>query len=176
MEHGNLDLRVRKLEAIAAIRDLAARYVFAIDDRDIDGVAACFAENARFRSRDGRMNATGRAAIMEQFARRFSVLGHGAHYTHDHVIRVNNDASAASGLVSLHAELMRNGGPMLASLRYEDVYCIEDGRWKFADRLLSFLYYLNTEEYLAHFPERKRNRAYEAPMDADLPVGGETFS
>jgi ketosteroid isomerase-like protein len=176
MEHGDLDLRLRRLEAIEAIRGLAARYVFAIDDRDIDGVAACFAENARFRSRDGRMNAAGRSAIMEQFQRRFSVLGHGAHYTHDHVIQVNDDASAATGLVSLHAELMRNGRPMLASLRYEDVYCVEDGRWKFSDRLLSFLYYLNTEDYLAHFPQRNRNRAYEEPIEADLPAKGATVS
>lgn len=176
MENASLEKRLRRLEAIEEIKDLAARYVFAIDDRDIDGVAACFAENARFRSRDGRMNASGRPAIMEQFQRRFSVLGHGAHYTHDHVVRVNEDASAATGLVSLHAELMRNGKPMLASLRYEDFYCIEEGRWKFSDRLLSFLYYLNTEDYLALFPQRKRNRAYEEPIEADLPADGAAIS
>lgn len=170
MESNGFALRLRKLEALESIRDLSARYVFSVDDRDLDGVAACFAENARFRSRDGKMNAVGRIAIMEQFQRRFSVLGHGAHYTHDHLIRLDDDANAGRGLVSLHAELMRNGKPMLAALRYEDAYCIEEGRWKFADRLLSFLYYLNTEDYLAYFPVRARNRAYEEPLDADLPA------
>lgn len=150
--------------------------MFAIDDRDLDGVAACFAEAAQFRSRDGKLNATGRAAIMEQFKRRFGVLGHGAHYTHDHVIRLDDLAMGGTGLVSLHAELMRNGKPMLASLRYEDVYCVEDGRWKFADRLLSILYYVDTKDYLAHFPERKRNRAYGEPIEADLPRDGGAVS
>ncbi len=170
VESNGLALRLRKLEALESIRELAARYVFSVDDRDLDGVAACFAANARFRSRDGKMNAVGRLAIMEQFQRRFSVLGHGAHYTHDHLIQLDKDANAGRGLVSLHAELMRNDKPMLASLRYEDAYCLEDGRWKFADRLLSFLYYLDTEDYLAFFPARKRNRAYDEPLDADLPV------
>ncbi len=169
-ESDGFALRLRKLEALESIRDLAARYVFSVDDRDLKGVAECFAENASFRSRDGRMNAVGRVAIMEQFQQRFSVLGHGAHYTHDHLIRLDDDANAGEGLVSLHAELIRNGKPMLASLRYEDAYCIEDGRWKFADRLLLFLYYLDTVDYLAHFPGRKRNRAYDEPLDADLPA------
>ncbi len=170
MENASLEKRLRRLEALESIRTLAARYVFAIDDRNFNDVAACFAENACFRSRDGMMNAIGRAAIMDQFQRRFSALGHGAHYTHDHVIQLDDDASAAKGIVSLHAELMRNGKPMLASLRYEDAYCIEDGQWKFADRLLAFLYYLNTEDYLAHFPGQKRNRAYDEPIDADFPA------
>lgn len=65
---------------------------------------------------------------------------------------------------------MRNGKPMLASLRYEDAYCVEGGRWKFADRLLSFLYYFDTAGYVAHFPLRKRNRAYGQLPDADLPA------
>jgi ketosteroid isomerase-like protein len=170
MDHAELDKRLRRLEAIEEIRALASRYVFAIDDRDLKGVEDCFAAHARFRSRDGKMDAAGRPAIMAQFERRFSVLGHGAHYTHDHVIILGGDGVSAQGTVSLHAELMRNGKPMLASLRYEDVYCVEGGRWKFADRLLSFLYYLNVEDYLAHFPRRQRNRAYDKPIDADLPA------
>lgn len=170
MEDLAIEKRLRRLEAFQAIRMLVSRYVFAIDDRDLDGVAACFAENARFHSRDSKMNAAGRAEIMEQFKRRFSALGHGAHYTHDHVITLGEDGVSARGVVSLHAELMRNGKPMLASLRYEDAYRVEDGEWKFADRLLLFLYYLNVEDYMAHFPLRDRNRAYDEPIDADLPA------
>jgi hypothetical protein len=41
-------------------RELVARYGIAIDDRDLESVAAMFNADAAFRSKDGVMNATGR--------------------------------------------------------------------------------------------------------------------
>jgi ketosteroid isomerase-like protein len=166
----DLERRVQRLEDIEEIRALAARYTFAVDNRELAAIEACFALDAVFRSRDGVMNAVGRKAIMRQFEGRFSVLGPGAHYTHDHVVWIDGQRNdRARGLVSSHAELVRNGRPMIASLRYEDEYVREDGRWVFAERLLSFLYYLNTADYLKYLGERKRMRAYEEPRDADFP-------
>jgi ketosteroid isomerase-like protein len=165
----DFERRLRRLEDREEIRSLAARYAFAVDNRDLPAIEALFARDARFRSRDGVMNATGRAAIMEQFKGRFAVLGHGAHYGHDHVIWFEESGAGARGLLSSHAELVRNGAPMIASLRYDDAYVREDGRWVFADRLLSFLYYLRTDDYLRHFGDRRRMRAYETAQDADFP-------
>lgn len=164
----DFDVRLRRLEDIEAIRALAARYVFAIDSRDLVALESCFAHGARFRSKDGVLDAVGRDAVMAQFRARFSALGPGAHYTHDHVVWLEGDAEAR-GLLSSHAELVRHGRPMLASIRYEDRYVREDGEWRFADRLLGFLYYLPTEEYLDALVRRDRMRAYETPQPADFP-------
>jgi ketosteroid isomerase-like protein len=166
----DLEKRIRRLEDREEIRNLVARYAFAVDNRDICAITSLLADEVSFRSKDGVMNAVGRDAVMSQFETRFAALGHGAHYSHDHVVWFD-DASddRACGLVSSHAELIRNGRPMITSLRYEDVYARERGRWVFADRLLSFFYYLNTDEYLKHFNQLQRMRANEQPQNADFP-------
>ncbi|WP_425407891.1 nuclear transport factor 2 family protein [Hyphococcus sp.] len=164
----DIEARLKRLEDREDIRALAARYTFVVDNRDIEGIASCFAEHARFRSKDGVMNARGHNEIMDQFRGRFSVLGPGAHYSHDHVVWFEDD-DVACGLMSAHAELIRNGKPMIASLRYEDQYIRDKSRWVFADRLLSFFYYLNTEDYLECLGEKKRMRAYEEAQAADFP-------
>ncbi len=162
--------RLQRLEHREEIRTLAARYTFFVDNRDIAGLETLFAVDASFRSKDGVMAAAGRPAIMDQFRRRFSVLGHGAHYSHDHVIWFGDgDQDHASGLLSSHAELVRNGAPMVAALRYEDAYVREAGRWLFADRLLSFLYYLKADDYVTSFGSRLRVKAYDTPQEADFP-------
>ena len=167
----DLKRRVRRLEDREEIKTLVARYVFAVDNRDMPAIEACFAKGARFCSQDGALNAVGRDEVMAQFRARFSVLGAGAHYTHDHVVWIAEDGSAAFGLVSSHAELFRNGRSMIASLRYEDRYEREAGSWRFADRLLSFLYYVDAADYVGMLGRRDRMRAYEAPQDADFPEG-----
>lgn len=164
----DLESRLRRLEDREEIRTLVARYGFAVDNRDMPAIEASFTKQARFRSKDGVMNAAGRDAVMAQFRDRFSVLGAGAHYTHDHVVWFD-EADAAFGLVSSHAELFRNGRGMIASLRYEDRYEREGGAWRFADRLLSFLYYVDAADYVGALGRRDRMRAYEAPQDADFP-------
>ncbi len=162
--------RLTRLEASEDIRNLVSRYNFAVDDRDLTSLANCFAENAQFRSVDGALSAQGRKAIMAQFEGRFAALGVGAHYTHDHVVDVKTEVSA-TGRLSAHAELVRFGRPMLVSLRYEDQYFNEAGRWVFADRLLSFFYYLDTADYLNGLTKRDRMCAYDSPTPADFPEG-----
>lgn len=172
----NLERRLRRLEDREEIRTLVARYTFAVDNRDLGAIEACFTQDAQFRSRDGVLSAVGRAAVMEQFKRRFSALGPGAHYTHDHVVWFDEGApDEPRGLVSSHAELFRNGRAMIASLRYEDRYMHEGGQWRFADRLLSFFYYLPTVEYPNILGRRDRMRAYDKPRDADIPEGLPTW-
>lgn len=60
----DLATRIARLEAESAIRQLVARYCFTIDDRDIDGIAALFTDDATVRSSDGTMDAIGLDAIM----------------------------------------------------------------------------------------------------------------
>lgn len=164
----SLESRLTEVEDRTAIHDLTARYNFSIDSRDLEAVGALFTDNAVFGSKDGAMRATGRAAILDQFRDRFSVLGATNHFAHDHVVWFESP-TRARGLLSVHAELWRKERTMLTALRYDDLYEKSDGLWYFAERLLSFMYYLPIEEYASALGRIDRNRASGTPVDADYP-------
>lgn len=165
-----LAARIARLEAESQIRQLIARYCFTIDDRRMDAIAALFADDAVVRSADGVMNATGVAAIMAQYARRFAVLGAGAHYMHDVQIDFVGDGTReARGLVSGHCELEREGRMMVGGLRYTDVYRNTADGWRFGERVIGFLYYVPIADYPDILLRRDRNLAYAEPLPADFP-------
>jgi uncharacterized protein (TIGR02246 family) len=168
MADNDLTLRVERLEAESAVRALAARYCFAIDNHDLAAVRDLFTEDARVYSRDGVMDATGRDAIIRQYEDRFRVLGPSNHVSHDHWVRIESPDRAV-GTLSAHAELWRNDQMMVTALRYEDEYRRENGIWRFASRELSFLYYVPVAEYVRILGEEKRMRAYVEPAAADYP-------
>lgn len=162
--------RIERLEARAAIRELVGTYCIRVDERDIDGLSLCFTQDGIMRSADGVMNASGRVAVIEQFHARFSVLGPSNHYTHDHIIHFDpQDSSVATGTLNTHAELIRNGEMLVTSLRYRDRYRYEAGRWRFAERVLSFFYYARPGELPEVLCSPLRNRAYAQPIAADFP-------
>ncbi len=172
MPNEDLAARIDRLEAESAIRALAARYCFAIDDHDLDAVAALFTEDARVWSRDGVMDAVGRDAIVAQYEGRFAVLGPSNHVSHDHWIRFGDDPDRAEGTLSAHAEVHRNATPMIAALRYDDRYRRVAGTWLIAERALAFLYYVPLADYPGILGRRDRMRAYGDARPADYPEKG----
>ena len=169
MTNADLALRIDRLESESAIRALAARYCFAIDNHDLAAVRDLFTADARVLSRDGVMNAVGQDAIIRQYEDRFRVLGPSNHVSHDHWVRLDEAVYHATGTLSSHAELWRNDQMMVTALRYEDVYRRENGVWRFSCRELSFLYYVPLAEYAHILGEEKRMRAYAEPAAADYP-------
>ena len=169
-----LEERVAHIEDRQALRELVSRYNFSIDDRDLATVGSLFTEKAFFGSLDGAMGATGRNEICEQFKGRFSVLGATNHFSHDQVITFESP-TRARGKVASHAEVWRNERAMLTALRYDDVYEKEGGVWRFAERKLSFMYYVNIEDYTALLGQRERNCAGPVPRAADWPEGTSTY-
>lgn len=165
----DLSARIHRLEAESAIRALAARYCFAIDNHDLDAVADLFTADARVYSRDGVLDASGRDAVIRQYEQRFRVLGPSNHFSHDHWIRLDDDPELARGLLSAHAELWRNECMMVTALRYDDVYRYDSGQWRFQERALSFLYYVPLAEYPQILGRTDRMRAYAQPAEADYP-------
>lgn len=162
--------RLQRLEDREQIRELIARYGYVVDSRDIDGIPLLFTPDGRFRSRDGVINATGRPAIVTAFHGRYSALTFSLHWTHDAIIELDPaDSDRATGIVGSHAEVCRNGVTMVTGLRYDDLYRRQEGRWRFADRLLSFVYYVPVEQYAAALGGTDRMRAYDTPRPADLP-------
>lgn len=165
----SVNARLRRLEDRAEIAELIARYCIAVDDRDTGTLASLFTADGRFRSADGVMDARGREAVVQQFRGRFAVLGPTNHFTHDRIVELGDREDVATGLVASHAEVVRNGRAFVAALRYTDTYRRVDGRWRFADRLLSFLYYLPAEDYAPGLASRLRIRAYGDERPADYP-------
>ena len=164
-----LEARLVAVEDRLALQDLVARYNFAIDNRDLATVGGLFTEGGSFGSKDGAMRATGRAAVCQQFESRFSVLGATNHFAHDHVLWFDGPIHAR-GLLSVHAEVWRKEQPMVTALRYDDAYEKgTDGLWRFAERLLSFFYYLNVRDYPVAMGQLERNQAGDTPVAADYP-------
>ena len=149
-----LEERVRHIEDRVAIGELIARYCLVMDNRDVDAIESLFTPDARVWSVDGVMDARGRQAAVEMFKSRFTVLGPSNHFTHDRIVEFDHmDPDRATGLVLAHAEMQREGQPMLAAIRYQDVYQRCDGRWRFRERGLSFMHDVPPSK--CHFGEPK---------------------
>ncbi len=129
----DIEARLTRVEDVEQIRQLVARYGFAVDDRDVAAVKALFAPDGCLGTAGGTAKGTGVDAVGDYFTGRFQVLGPTHHFTHDHVIDFDPDEpTCAKGRVSAHAEVWRGGAPMLTALRYLDTYVkLADG-WRFA--------------------------------------------
>jgi len=162
--------RIDRLESRNAILKIISHYCKACDDRDVPLLRSLFAADAWVRSVDGRMQGEGLDAIMQMYRKRFEVLGLSVHWTHDTIIDIDPaNPDRATGEVFCHAEAMRNGQVLVGSLRYEDEYRREDGRWLFASRLLKFCYYVPVTQYAEALASPLRQRGYETPLPADYP-------
>ena len=60
----SLEARLARVEDQLAIRDLTARYNFAMDNRDLASASLLFMPDGSFGSKDGAMRATGIDAIV----------------------------------------------------------------------------------------------------------------
>jgi hypothetical protein len=162
--------RIRQLEDRAAIQELAVLYGFIMDERDEDGIRQIFCEDATLRSEDGVFAATGIDEIVRTYLGRFAALGPTNHFSHGHVIRFDEaDHDRATGLLASHAEVTRDGVAMQVALRYKDTYRRVDGRWRFADRLMGYMYYLPIAELATDLGDRNSVRAYGDHRPSDWP-------
>jgi ketosteroid isomerase-like protein len=167
--------RLDRLESVEQIRQLVARYGFAVDDRDVGGVIALFAPDGSLGTQGGVSKGRGVEAIGAYFAARFAVLGPTHHFTHDHIIDFDPvDPARATGRVSGHAEVWRDGAPMLTALRYLDTYVWLPDGWRFRSRIQSYMYFVDVRQYPEALGHKLRVRlgATEADWRAgDWPVG-----
>lgn len=164
------DDRVRRLEDRGAIQELGVLYGFIMDERDEDGIRQIFCDDATLRSQDGVFAATGIEEIVTTYLGRFATLGPTNHFSHGHVVRLDEtDPDRATGLLAGHAEVSRTGVNMQVALRYKDVYRRDRGRWRFADRLMSYMYYMPMAELATDLSDRDSVRAYGDKRPADWP-------
>ena len=165
-----LEARIQRLEDIEEIRKLGTLYGIAMDERREDETRAIFTDDARLTSKDGVFAASGLEEIITVYKARWDALGPTSHFVHGSVIDIDpDDPDRATGIVTSHAEVVRNGKPMLASIIYNDEYRRDGGTWKFSARELGFFYYTEADRYAQTMLEHNRNRAYDEPQPADYP-------
>lgn len=166
----SLEARIARIEDRQAIQELAVLYGYIMDERDNDGIHEIFCADATLRSQDGVFAASGIEEIVKTYGGRFAALGPTNHVTHGHVIRFDDsDPDTARGLLASHAEVSRDGVAMLVALRYKDTYRRVDGQWRFADRLMSYMYYLPVREYAEGMGDRNSVRVYGDQRPSDWP-------
>ena len=162
--------RLDRLESKEAIRELVTAYALACDQQDMDWLMGMFTEDAEFGSPNGTMVSVGRDAITEMFIETFKIRGPSYHWTHDVTVTVDSgDPNLATGLVYSHAETSPNAVHSISGMRYEDVYRREDGTWRFAKRMISFLYYVPISEYDGVLTRRDRVLMGGERYDGDYP-------
>ena len=165
-----LEQRLRRLEDKQALHDLAHLYGFVMDERDLDGLSSLFTEDARLGSEDGVFDAQGLETIAKTYQGRYDVLGATHHFVHSALSRFDDsDPDVAYGLVSGHAEVVRQGETMVVALRYHDVYRRTADGWRIAERVMGYMYYLPVTDYVATMKSDDRSLVYGDPRPADWP-------
>jgi uncharacterized protein (TIGR02246 family) len=123
-----------------ALIDLVSRYAATIDDRDLDGVAACFAEDAVAEydvTEGGGIRLEGRAAIRAfmdgAFRDGIGMATPSTHVMGNVLVDLDGDiAWLRTGAIACLTH--RPGVVTIRGLRYVDRCVREDGAWRFAHR------------------------------------------
>jgi uncharacterized protein (TIGR02246 family) len=168
--------QLQRLTDQASIRDLAALYVMAVDDHDIERVLDCFAPTGSF-TRAG-VKTTGHDALRIFYVAMMDRYVTTLHTPHSHVIAIAiDDANSATGLSTGHAELSLNGTLMMAAYRYSDRYVRIGRRWVFEDRELRFMYVTPFEDMPTTFTGSDRIRWPDLPhAEADIPESSPSWT
>lgn len=168
--HSSTEDRLRRIEDKLALQELAHLYGFVMDERDLQGLDSLFTEDAHLGSADGVFNAHGLETIAQTYQARYDALGATHHFIHSVITRFDDqDPDVATGLVSGHAEVVREGETMVVALRYHDVYRRTERGWRIAERVMGYMYYLPVTEYVETMKKDDRSLVYGDPRPADWP-------
>ena len=124
-----IEQRVAELADKDEIRELTARYCFAVADGDADTLVGLFCPDGVFRLLDREYRGTeGLRKLYEGAAGGTSPKP----FIQNHVIVVNGDS--AEGRCAVEIRMVQHGEAYTVAGHYADVYRRTDGRWRFASR------------------------------------------
>jgi hypothetical protein len=126
--------RLEALESRLAIGQLVARYAYAIDGRDIDGLVALFAPDVDC----GRWG-VGRDALGAYYRPTLARFRRSIHLISGHVIELGSDGHA-TGVTYCRAEHEYGAEWIIQTFVYYDAYELIDGEWYFRRRRLATWY------------------------------------
>lgn len=162
--------RLRRIEDQLAIQELAHLYGFVMDERDLEGLGSLFTADAHLGSADGVFDVHGLETIAKTYQARYDALGATHHFIHSVLTRFDEqDPDSARGVVSGHAEVVREGETMWVALRYHDVYRRTGNGWRIAERVMGYMYYLPVTDYVETMKAGDRSLLYGDARPADWP-------
>ena len=134
----DLERRIQALEDVEAIKKLKARYWYAVDTRQWDELATCFAGDAVFDvPRLGRME--GGALIVKVLKRAMRNVTT-AHQGHNPEIEVTGDATARGRWALNDRVRLPDGGSLNGCGHYDEEYVKENGSWKIRKSRLTYVF------------------------------------
>lgn len=137
--HGGLEERIERLEALEAIRDLDARYCRALDDGDWGTLVSLFTEDGEF---VGLSRARGHDALRTFFAG-LADAGLTAFWHHVTNLEITLDGpDAARARSFLWQPCVQDGVPHIAAGRYHDTLRRVGGSWRYLTKQVSFDYFV----------------------------------
>lgn len=130
------DERLHRLEAIAEIKELTARYCWHVARGEGPAIVDLFTADGVFDGTGAGMEVyEGRAALAEFYGRQREPLA-AIPFIHNHIVDVHGHE--ASGSCALDARFARPEGVTVSAGYYLDRYRQVDGRWLFRERKLFF--------------------------------------
>jgi uncharacterized protein (TIGR02246 family) len=124
-----IEQRLAELADKDEIRELTARYCFAVADGDAEAVLALFSPDGVFRLRDREYRGTeGLRQLYEGTAAGVTPKP----FIQNHVIEIDGDT--AQGRCGVEIRMVQDGEAYTVAGHYADVYRRIDGRWRFDSR------------------------------------------
>ena len=124
----SLEQRLTELADKDEIRELTARYCFAVADGDAAAIVAMFTDDGCFKMRDREWRGT--AGLQEMYDG--AAISPPRPFIQNHVISVNGDE--ATGRCAVEIRMVNKGEAYTAAGHYFDSYRKVDGHWRFAER------------------------------------------
>lgn len=137
----SIEQRLQILEDKDEIRELTARYCYAVVAQDGQVLLAMFTEQGEFHM--GAHAWRGQAELPKLYIDQVGQIGPKP-FIQNHVIDVAGDR--ATGRCAVEIRVVENGESVTACGHYEDEYQREDGRWKFAKRVFHLYHWARLAE------------------------------
>jgi uncharacterized protein (TIGR02246 family) len=133
----SIEQRVLELEDRDEIKELTARYCWHVARGEGEAVAALFTDDGVLEVADGSFKPVrGRKALLEFYRASVNQPQLAIPFIQNHIIEVKGEE--AEGTCGIEARFTRNGESVTAAGYYEDRYRREAGRWRFAQRRITF--------------------------------------
>jgi len=87
------------------------------------------------------------AGLERRIRRRLAAIGLSNHVTHDRIIAFDDARpDHTKGVILSHAELSRSSVAMVAAICYNDFYRRDVRSWRFRERIIGFMYFVDAAE------------------------------
>ncbi len=126
----SLEERIQVLEDKDAIRELTAKYCYAVVRQDSQALLNMFTEDGEFHM-PPQFNFRGREQLAQLYQDKIEEVGPKP-FIQNHVIQIDGDT--ATGNCAVEIRLVDEGKAFTACGHYDDVYRRINGEWKFARR------------------------------------------